>query len=243
MVYYPTVGTEAQMISINIDTKKLANKLDAYARQAPFIVSHAMNKTIVAIRKEQVKEIPKYLDKANAHTRSSPRFTRSKKKDLNVQLFYNMNTHGYMEGVLDGARIEPKSGSKRLVSPMKPAQTSQGRMKNYGKGKGKESYIKQKLALKTRGGQSRFFVGIPKHKSGDRYLGLWERKVFKKVGKSKKKSKPVSTKLLMHVSMHRKYRVDKMKFPSGKIAANTFTARIHRQIAASTRLALRTMKL
>jgi hypothetical protein len=188
-----------------------------------------------------VKEIPRYLDKANAYTRSSPRFTRSKKKDLNVQLFYNMNTHGYMEGVLDGARIEPKSGSKRLVSPMKPAQTSSGRMKNYGKGKGKESYVKQKLALKTRGGQSRFFVGIPKHKSGDRYLGLWERKVFKKVGK--KKSKPVSTKLLMHVSMHRKYRIDKMKFPSGKIAANTFTARIHRQIAASTRLALRTMKL
>jgi hypothetical protein len=229
------------MITINVDANKLKNKLEAYGKQAPFIISHALNKTIVAIRKDQVKQIPKHLDKANAYTRSSPRFTRSKKKDLNTLLYFNMATHGFMEGVLKGARISPKAGSKRLVAPMKPAQTSKGRMKNYDYGKGKSSYIKQKLPLKTRGGQSRFFIGVPKHKSGDNYLGLWERQNFVKKGKGKK-TKAVSTKLMMHVSMRQKSRFDKKKFPSGEIASQMFMSRIHRQIAASTRLALRTMK-
>ena len=96
-----------------------------------------------------------------------------------------MRTHGYMRAVLEGAEVKPKPGSKRLVSPMKPAQTQSGRMKNYGVGKGKSSYIAQKLNQKTKGGQSKFFIGIPKHKTGDKYLGLWERMGFRRVTRRK----------------------------------------------------------
>lgn len=232
------------MIAVKLSVDNLRAKLGAYKDQAPFAMSLAINTTMAQMRKDQVKELPKYLDKSNKFTLSSPRVQYSTKKNLVATLYYDMTTHAYMKTVLDGGLVKAKK--ERLVSPVsQESKTKAGRLKAYNKGSKKTSYI-GKMLSKTKYKKNQFFVGIPKNwGGGDNYLGLWERTAWVKAKRARgdRRSKVwKSTKLKLHVSMSKKSRTDDKKFPYKVVAAQSFQDNFYGKLVSSFHRSIKNRK-
>lgn len=229
------------MIAVKLSVDNLRSKLGAYKDQAPFAMSLAINTTMAQMRKDQVKELPKYLDKANKYTLSSPRVKYSSKKNLVATLYYDLKTHAYMKTVLDGGLVKAKN--QRLVSPVsQESKTKQGRLKAYNKGSQKTSFISKSLE-RTKYKKKTFFVGIPKNKSGDNNLGLWERTDWVKAKRKrgdKRSGVWVATSLKMHVSMSKKTRIDKKKFPYKVVASQSFNDNFYGKLVTAYHKAIKT---
>lgn len=210
------------MIVMKINAPKF--KLHA---QADFAMSHAINKTMTSVRDNQKKEMPSYMNNDPvAYTRNSPKIKYSNKSDLRAYLYYKTE---YMSKLIDGGEV--KSKGRRLIEPVNAKLMKGGQLNR--------NYIKNKLKMK------KYFIGIPKGKTGENFRGVWERKGKGGYLKNKKGSNSGTQpkgKLSLMVSLRRNSRLQQEQFPSGKIARYHFVNRFERQLKISMRLALRTAR-
>ena len=210
------------MIVMNIK----APKFNLHAQSA-FAMSHAINKTMTAVRDNQKKEMPSYMNNTPvAYTKNSPKIKYSNKSNIQAFLYYKTE---YMSKLIDGGQVKAKG--KRLIEPVNAKLMKGGQLNR--------NYIKNKLKMK------KYFIGIPKGKTGESFRGVWERKGKGGYLKNKKSSNSGTQpkgKLSLMVSLRRNSRSAQEQFPSGKIARYHFVNRFERQLKISMRYALRTAR-
>ena len=217
------------MMTVKLDVSGFKkNLIEPLRRQAPFAISHAINKTLSAVRKDQIQQMDRVFDGgAVRYTKGSPRILYSSKRDLEGFLYYPAN-YGYMHEVIQGGTVLPKG--RKLVEPSftrgKSAVTLTKRGKN----------IPNKFLKNNKEKKDKFFIGIPKGRpKSDSYYGLWRR--YGKGGLSKRGKPRGRIKLI--ISMAKTKREQKAIFHSAEYAVAEFNKRIYRQIPASFRFASR----
>lgn len=220
------------MLTAKINTKGFQrNVVDAMKSQVPFAISHAINRTMSAVRKDQIKMMDQVFEGgATRFTKGSARVQYSNKRNLTSFLFYPGGDRAYVQTLIKGGKVIPKK--KKLVEPAfyngKPAT----RLNKFGN-------IPNKFIVKQKDKKDRFFVGIPKGRpKSDSYYGLWRR--YGKGGLDKRGR--ARGKIKMMISMAKRQRDQKAIFHSSDYAYEEFMARIYRQIPASFRYARRSGK-
>lgn len=210
------------MLTARLDTdvfyKTLAEPLQ---RHIPFAISHALNRTMREVRKDQQAQMHRYFDnKPNRYTKSAPQVDFSSKRHLETLLYYG-DRAAYVKTLIRGGTVVAQK--RKLIEPVGSGTNKAGRLS--------KSYIKRNKD------KPRFFIGIPRGRPDDqRYYGVWRR--YGKGGYTKA-GKPRGRLKLM-VSMKQNQRHQDAIFPSGELAAIAFQKRIYRQIPASFRYAFRT---
>lgn len=210
------------MLTARLDTARFMRTLgEPLKRHVPFALSHAINKTMSAVRKDQQAQMDKYMENTpNRYTKSAPQISYSNKRDLQAFLWYG-DRAAYVKTLIKGGTVvAPK---RKLVEPVNVKLNKAG---NIPKGFVKRNKDKPK-----------FFIGIPRGRGNDdQYYGLWRRIGRPGYGKNGR----ARGKLQLIVSMRRGRRQQEPIFPAGELAAAEFQSRILRQIPASFRYAFRT---
>lgn len=212
---------------LNIDGFK-KNLAEPLKQQVPFAISHAINKTMSAVRKDQIKKMDIVFDGgAVAYTKKSPHVAYSDKRDLTSVLFFPKE-FGYMHSVIKGGTVTPRN--KKLVEPAFTGGKAALALTKRGKN------IPNKFLQNKKENSSRFFVGIPKGRpNSDSYYGLWKR--IGKGGKSKRGKSRGKLKLIL--SLAKSSREQKPIFHSADYAMEEFNKRFFRQVPISFRYAAR----
>jgi hypothetical protein len=143
--------------------EKTIKKLDKVSKsQAPF----ALSKTLSELAFQSArKDMPVVADKtfdggATAYTKRAFKYKKATKKRLYSVVYIDSKTHGYLNyQILGGIRNPNRRAS------ISPAQMKTNKYGNITKAK------RSRIFTDT----GKFFVGIPKGRSGDNYEGVWER--------------------------------------------------------------------
>jgi hypothetical protein len=218
------------MLTAKINTKGFQrNVVDSMKKQVPFALSHAINKTMSTVRKDQIKKMDEVFEGgATRYTKGSARVQYSNKRNLTSYLYYDVGSRPYMRTMLYGGTVKPSK--RKLVEPAFNNGKSAARLNKFGN-LGKD-FIKNNKEK-----SDRYFIGIPKGRPNtDQYYGLWRRSG--KGGKDKRGRSRGKMKLI--VSMAKTKREQTALFHSSDYAKSEFMARIYRQIPASFRYARRT---
>lgn len=218
------------MYTFKLDIDKFkADIQEPLKKQAPFAVSHAINKTMAASRKDQQKEMQRYFDGgATRWTLGGVRVLYSNKRNLYSVLYYN-HDRPYMEQMIYGGTVTPTK--KKLVQPtFGSTKKPNARLNKFGNLPNK--YLSKKAK------DDKFFVGIPRGRTGQKYYGLWRR--YGRGGYTKKGKARGTLKML--VSMEKTSRKQQTVFPADDIAMKFFMDRFYRQLPASFRYAARSGK-
>ena len=217
------------MMTVKLDVSGFKkNLIEPLRRQAPFAMSHTVNKTLSAVRKDQIQQMDRVFDGgAVRFTKGSPRILYSNKRNIEGLLYYPAK-YGYMHEVIQGGTLLPKK--RKLVEPSFTRGKSALKLTNRGKNIPNNFVQNNKEKKKT------FFIGIPKGRpNSDSYYGLWRR--YGKGGISKRGKARGRIKLI--ISMAKTKREQKAIFHSAEYAVAEFNKRIYRQIHASFRFAAR----
>lgn len=195
--------------------------------QVPFVMSHAINRTLIASRKEQQKAMDKQIDGGPTRfTRTGIRYQSSKKGNLQGFLYYAAD-RPYMKTIIDGGQVI--AAKKKLSEPVNVKLDKFG---NIPSGRGKNKYTARKKA------DPKFFLGIPRGRSGERYRGIWQR--LGKPGYSKRGKARGRIKLM--VSWSRGSRHQKPSFNAYKVFEKHAPNYFRRQLLVSLRKAIRTSR-
>lgn len=216
------------MLEIKLDQAALESFCKPeWRREIPFVMSHAINRTLIASRKEQQKAMGKHIDGGpNRWTKDGIRYLSSTKQDLHGVLYYKAD-RPYMHTIIDGGTVVAKK--KKLSQPVNVRTDKFG---NIPSGGGKNKYTAR--AKKN----PKFFLGIPKGRTGEQFRGVWRR--YGKGGLSKRGKARGRIKLM--VSWMRERRYQNKSFPAYDVVKAHAPRYLDRQLAISFRKALRTSR-
>lgn len=224
------------MLEVGIKYNEIESQIyQPFKRQIRFALSHAINKTLPAVRKDQQAYMKEsgVLDKdPNRWTLSSVAYKKSTKTNLTGLVYFQDE---YTALLMNGGTRLPLEGNKRIIAKNPTAKrftTSKGRLS-------KTAFEKAKAQPK------KFFFGGLRKKSRSGYA-LWERMSFVK-GKSKtalgNKRKPNRVKhsqsIRLIVSLSKKTAPQKKKLFVKERSRDFILKRIDTQIKASIRYAIR----
>ena len=224
------------MIELKLNEKALrAMAHPKWRDQIPFTMSHAINRTLIASRKEQQDAMDKHIAGGPTRfTRSSVRYKSSSKRNLVGTLYYHKNAP-YMKTIIDGGVVKAKK--VRLSEPVHVKLDKRG---NIPSGRGKNKYTARAKADK------KFFFGIPKGYSGENYRGIWRRygqggyTQMKRAKTGRVTGGKPRGKLRLMVSWRRGQRNQRSTFPAYDVFEAHGPQYLQRQLRVSYRFALRT---
>lgn len=224
------------LVELKLNEKLLTDMADPQWRsQIPFTMSHAINRTLIASRKEQQEGMDKLIDGGPTRfTRSSIRYKASNKRNLEGFLYYHKDAP-YMKSIIDGGPVRAKK-----VKLSEPVNVKLDKYGNIPSGRGKNKYTARAKANK------KFFFGIPRGRRGEQYRGIWRR--YGKGGYTnlkRSKSGRVSGgksrgNIKLMVSWRRGQRIARPTFPAYDIFEAHGPQYLQRQLKVSYRFALRT---
>jgi len=224
------------LVEVKLNEKLLTDMANPKWRsQIPFTMSHAINRTLIASRKEQQEGMDKHIEGGPTRfTRSSVRYKASNKRNLEGRLYYHGDAP-YMKSIIDGGAVKAKK-----VKLSEPVNVKLDKFGNIPSGRGKNKYTARAKANK------KFFFGVPRGRSGDQYRGIWRR--YGKGGYAKLKrsrtgrvsgGKARGTIKLM-VSWRRGQRNARPTFPAYEVFEAHGPQYLERQLKVSYRFAMRT---
>lgn len=168
-----------------------------WRRQIPFVLARSITDTMKQQRIEQQKAMEKHMDGGPTRwTKSGVRWKGASKMNLHGMVYYKAD-RPYMHLIVDGGIDKAKKN--RLSEPVNVRVTKQG---NIPKG-----YTAKQMQ------HEKFFGGIPKGKSGEKYRGLWRR--YGKTGYTK--AGKARGKIRMMVSWGRGSRMQRKTFPAREV--------------------------
>lgn len=224
------------LVEVKLNEKLLTNMANPEWRsQIPFTMSHAINRTLIASRKEQQEAMDKHIAGGPTRfTRASVRYKASNKRNLVGTLYYHKDA-AYMKSVIDGAPVKAKK-----VKLSEPVNVKLDKFGNIPSGRGKNKYSARAKANK------KFFFGKPRGRKGDEYRGIWQR--YGKGGYTKlKKFKNGNVKggkargtIRLMVSWRRGQRPARPTFPAYDVFEAHGPQYLQRQLRVSYRFAVRT---
>lgn len=224
------------LVDIRLNDKLLESFVKPEWRsQIPFTMSHAINRTLIASRKEQQKAMDKFIEGGpTPFTRSSVRYKSSSKRNLVGFLYYHGDAP-YMRNIIDGDTVRAKK--VKLSEPVNV------RLDKYGNIPSKRGTSKYTTRAKA---DKRFFLGKPKGRRGDEYRGVWKRigkggytKMRRLKNGTVKGGKARGTIRLM-VSWRRGQRPARVTFPAYDVFQKHGPMYLQRQLKVSLRFAMRT---
>lgn len=196
-----------------------------WRKQIPFVMQQSINKTLFKSRQVQQNAMDKYIDKGPVFfTRSGVRYRSAQKKNLVGFLYYTKETSEYMRLIVDGGREEAK-GKKLNI----PVLGSQAKLRLTKHGNIPDSYISKKKS------DPKFFFGIPKGRTGEKYRGVWRR--YGKSGYSKRGK--ARGKIRMMISWEIGSRNQRPTFPAYEIFNKHAPEYLRRQLPIQLRKAIR----
>jgi hypothetical protein len=217
---------------IKSDVAKVrAMLIEPLQKEADFIMSHAINQTLLALKKRQSKEIAKYLDKKTGvqnYTKKDNYIIMSKKRDLVGSYGWGYRSH-YTPNLVEDTKVKARKGT--LVE-----LNTNPKIKTAISGKGRR--LKKDIVSRARSGQLKnAFIGTFR---GVR--GVWQ-KINKYTPKTQRKlkkedRKPRYKNIALLVSLNRKSRLQKQRYPSADLAVKFVYGRFDRQIIKSMRYSL-----
>lgn len=188
--------------------------------QIPFSIHQSIKKTMFAQQQEQRKAMDRHIDGGPVRfTRTGVLYRSGTKQHLEGMVFYEERRAEYMRLIIDGGADVAKR--KKLNEPVNVRLTKQGNIPN--------SYIRKKE------GDPKFFFGIPKGKSGERYRGVWRRygrPGYNTKGKAKGK-------IRLMVSWDRSQRFQRQTFPAREVFTKHVPMYFQRQLPWQLRKAIR----
>ena len=216
------------MIQMKLNQAALENMVDPmWRREIPFTMSHAINRTLIASRKEQQKAMDKQIEGGPTRfTRTGIRYQSSKKNNLQGFLYYAAD-RPYMKTIIDGGQVI--ATRKKLSEPVNVKLDKFG---NIPAGRGKNKYTARKKE------DPKFFLGIPRGKTGERFRGIWQR--LGKPGYTKKGKAKGRIKLM--VSWARGSRQQRQSFNAYKVFEKHAPQYFRRQLLVSFRKAVRSSR-
>jgi hypothetical protein len=188
--------------------------------QIPFTIHQSIKKTMFAQRVEQQKAMDKHIEGGPVRfTRTGVLYKAGNKRNLHGFVYYEEKRAPYMSLIIDSG-ID-KAQKVKLNAPVKVRKTKQGNIPN--------SYIRKKE------GDKKFFFGIPKGKSGEKYRGVWRR--YGRTGYTKA-GKPRG-KIRLMVSWEKGQRFQRQTFPARDVFTNHVPRYFERQLPIQLRRAIR----
>lgn len=231
-----TLTREAELVELKLNEKLLTDMANPQWRsQIPFTMSHAINRTLIASRKEQQEGMDKHIAGGPTRfTRSSVRYKASNKRNLEGRLYYHKDA-AYMKNIIDGGTVKAKK-----VKLSEPVNVRLDKFGNIPSGRGKNKYTARAKADK------KFFFGIPKGRRGDEYRGIWRRygkggySALKRSKRGKVSGGKARGTIKLMVSWRRGQRAARPTFPAYDIFEAHGPQYIQRQLKVSFRFAMRT---
>ena len=168
-------------ISINFypALQKVSEGLDDIERnQIPFAVHQAINDTAFDVRRAEIGNMPRKIDRPSPSTKRSVVVKKSPNKQiLYAEVGFTEWAQKYISMIVRGGIKRPRAeiGSKNLLFPVKGAPKRF--IDRYG-GWRRKWFAKGEDEKKASGGSGakpvkRYFIGTPK--GGNRGMGIWER--------------------------------------------------------------------
>jgi hypothetical protein len=225
------------MYTVTTDITKIQDMLlDPLKKEAPFILSHAMNTTLKTLKARQSKEINRYLDKnATKYTTNDNFYIPSTKRNLVAYYGWGYRSH-YTPNLVQNTRVKPHKGTS-LVE-MNPNAS-----KKFKSG----DRLKRDIIKKIQAGQVKrgkvqsAFIGKRKGTFGAWELTDWRKTPSKNKGKrgGKKMNKARFHGIKLIAQMEDKSRMQNKKYPSYDLGINFINNRFRRQAISSMGYALK----
>lgn len=224
------------LVNVKLNEKLLTEMANPEWRsQIPFTMSHAINRTLIASRKEQQEAMDKYIAGGPTRfTRASIRYKASNKRNLEGFLYYHGDVP-YMKSVIDGETVRAKK-----VKLSEPVNVKLDKFGNIPSGRGKNKYSARAKANK------KFFFGKPRGRKGDEYRGIWQRigkggyTKLKRFKNGKVRGGKARGTIRLMVSWRRGQRPARPTFPAYDVFEAHGPQYLQRQLKVSYRFALRT---
>jgi hypothetical protein len=166
-------------IDFKINQREIESFVDpAWRSQIPFVIHQTIKQTMFEHRKVQQKAMDRLIDGGPVgFTKRGIRYRVGSKRNLAGQVYFTEATSRYMRLIIDGGQEKASDNNhKKLNRPVDLRLTKHGNIPN--------KYINKKAS------DSKFFFGIPKGKTGEKYRGVWRRMGktgYTKAGKSRGK--------------------------------------------------------
>lgn len=196
-----------------------------WRKQIPFVMQQSINKTLFKSREVQQKAMDKHIDKGPVgFTKRGVRYRSAQKRNLVGFLYYTKQTSEYMRLIVDGGRERAKKRKLNI-----PVLGSEAKLRLTKHGNIPNSYIKKKE------GDPKFFFGIPKGRTGEKYRGVWRR--YGKSGYSKRGK--AKGKVRMMISWEVAQRNQRPTFPAYEVFKAHAPEYLRRQLPIQLRRAIR----
>ena len=189
-------------VDFKINQKEIESFVNPEWRsQIPFVIHQTIKQTMFEHRKVQQKGLEKFIDKGPVgFTTRGVRYRAGTKSHLVGQIYFSEATSRYMKYIIDGGRERAADNNhKKLNRPVDLRLTKQGNIPN-------------KYIQKTEG-KDKFFFGIPKGRTGEKYRGVWRR--YGKTGYTK--TGKARGKIRLKVSWAQSERQQRPTYPGRKI--------------------------
>jgi hypothetical protein len=153
-------------VTLKLNQKALQQMVDpVWRRDIPYVLEQSIKKTIIKSRQVQQEAMDKQIHKGPVGlTRRGIRYTLPRKDNLQAFLYFTDKTSEYMRLIIDGGREKAKKKKLNI-----PVLGSEAKLRLTKHGNIPNSYIEKKA------GDPKFFFGIPKGKTGEKYRGVWRR--------------------------------------------------------------------
>jgi len=216
------------MLEVGLDNNAFEKMVHPkWRKQVPFAMAHALTRTAIAGKAEQQEAMNTQITGGGTRwTRDGVRYKRATKRRLESLVYYARD-RPYMRAIIDGGVVVAKK--KKLSEPVNVRTDKYG---NIPSGRGKNKYTARAK------GDPKFFLGIPKGRTGENYRGVWRR--YGKGGLSKS-GKPRG-KIKLMVSWARSQRNQRPTFDAYGVAEKHAGPYLRRQAKASIRFAIKTAK-
>ena len=107
------------MIKVELSIETLEDLLKPVMRQVPFIVSKSINDTLFGARKNQLKMMERDIDGGPTRwTKNGLIYDKATKSNLSGSLYFK-GDRPYMKKIIEGAKVYPHPGNRRLIAPVK----------------------------------------------------------------------------------------------------------------------------
>lgn len=208
-------------INITLNTDAVMQRMKDQAKQMPFALSVAINKTIAETRPfvQRLMDL-QYEGGPVPFTKRALFYTKSTKRDLRAALLVHRDAEYIIVTAQGGIRTKTDPGKKAMISPVRDGKY---RVPYKTTAQGNVPYKKAPNLLKNK---DKYFSGNPRGKAGEKYAGIWMR-----VGKGGKKA----------LKMVLKYDVDTPRRQSTTIMEDTkeyALQRFHYHIEAAIKQAM-----
>ena len=213
-------------VTLKLNEKALEQMVrPEWRKDIPYVLEQSIRKTLYKSREVQQKAMDKQIDKGPVgFTRRGIRVLTPTKSRLVGFLYFTKETSEYMRLIIDGGRERAKKKKLNI-----PVLGSEAKLRLTKHGNIPNSYIERKE------GDPKFFFGIPKGRTGEKYRGVWRR--YGKSGYSKRGK--AKGKIRMFISWEIGQRNQRKTYPAYEIFAKHAPEYLRRQLPVQLRAALR----